>query len=504
MISKDTTPIPVRRRLRALPLVVLVVAAVVAMTALVALASTPLDVAGYLTHAYTGDHNVNEPTAVTAESKLWWHDGYWWGVLYSVEDNTYNIHRLDTTSQDWIDTGVLVDDRIGDPDSETDSGRRQARADALMDSAAGKLYIVSHRVHDQGRRNTVAENQARLRVYSYNSGSDSWTLDDGFPVSVNQDMTESVVLDKDDDGRLWVSYVSQHTDDSFYVYVNASAPGNAASWGTPFILPIGDAAMVDTDDLSALLAFEDAGGPKVAVMWSNQRAGHDKFYIAVRAAGAGDADDGWTLEESGLDSVLPFDGDDHINMKRAPNGDLLAVVKTDSTTPGEPLVGVVRRAANGTYSFHNVSMYGSQDTRPVMLVDSGNNEVHVYTISKTGGGNVCEHSAPLGTLAFTVDNCAPPPITCEGSAPELGVLGMAVAPVFIGDNDTICNIDNPTTTKQVVNADTGRVVLATDNVDKSYVHNAVDVPGTEPTPTTPVPTPDPDDPYKLYLPLVQN
>ena len=168
---------------------------------------------------------------------MWWHDGYWWGVLYSAGDNAYNIHRLDASSQDWIDTGVLVDDRVGDPDSETDSGRRQARADALMDSAADKLYIVSHRVHDQGRRNDTEVNQARLMVYSYDSNTGTWTLDDGFPVSVNRDMTESVVLDKDDAGRLWVSYVSQDTDNNFYVYVNASAPDDAASWGTPLSCP---------------------------------------------------------------------------------------------------------------------------------------------------------------------------------------------------------------------------------------------------------------------------
>ncbi len=512
MISKDTAPTPARWRRWLLPLVALAVAAAVALTALVALASTPLDVAGYLDHSYAGDHNINEPTAVSAESKLWWHDGYWWGVLYSAEDNAFNIHRLDAAAQEWIDTGVLVDERVGVPGG-TGGAVRQSRADVLWDAAAGELYIATHRAADAGRYNNNTDHHARLMIYSYADGA--WTQE-GDPVLINQNITESVVLDKDSTGRLWITFVSQpqgSSDTNDYVYVNASAPNDPTSWGTPFILPVGNERIVDGDDISALLAFEDDGGPKIAVMWSNQRDTFDRFYLAVREDDfAGDADEGWTLEP-GLTSAIPYDGDDHINMKRAPNGDLLAVVKTDSTTNGEPLVGVVRRASNGNYSFHEVSPVGSQDTRPVMLIDAVNNSVHVYTVSKTDGGNVCQHTAPLGTLAFTVDNCPPPPPSCEATPPELGLLRVALAPVFMGDNDTICHINNPTTTKQVITAEMGRVVLASDTDDEVYVHNGVDVPTPDPTPTVPGPTPTVPGPtpttpaptldYSLYLPAVR-
>jgi hypothetical protein len=451
-------------------LTVIGIVAVVALlaTTIVAIAATPLGVAGYLNHSYAPppDNTVSEPTGKGAESKLWWHDGIWWGVLFSPDAAAFTIHHLDMATNDWIDTGVLVDERI--------TGNA-ARADVLLDEAAGKLYIATHRKMDNASRVNTAANWARLMVYSYDDAGETWTVDSGYPVTINEDVTETLVLDKDSTGRLWITYVSRlggSTDRD--VYMNASAPNDPTTWGTPFVLPFAE-ARVAQDDISALVAFADNGGPKIGVMWSNQLVDPSKFYMAVRADSiSADVDEGWLLEPA-LNAAVPYRADDHIKLARAPGGVILAAVKTGETTPGNPLVGVIRRAADGAYSWHTVANHTTQDTRPTLLVDIGSNEVHVFTVSKEGGGNVCIQSAPLATVAFdpATYNCPPPP------AVEAELLGFdainAVEPdIFIGDLTTYVSINDPTTTKQMVTAAMGFVVLASDNVEQVYVHNRVE------------------------------
>jgi hypothetical protein len=476
------------RSLRRRAVLALVLVVALLTTTLIVMAATPLGVAGYLNHSYAPppENTVSEPTGKGAESKLWWHDGIWWGVLFSPAEEAFTIHRLDRTTHDWIDTGVLVDDRI------TGSA---ARADVLWDEAAGKLYIATHRKQDNASRVNQEVNWARLMVYSYDDATTSWTLDNGYPVTINQDVTETLVIDKDSTGRLWVTYVSRIPPTGAYqVYVNASAPNDPISWGTPFVLPFGQAT-VDQDDISALVAFADTGGPKIGVMWSNQRDGHNRFYMAVRPDSGGAANAGWSLEPA-LYTAVPYRGDDHIKLARAPGGVVLAAVKTGETTEGNPLVGVIKRAANGSYSWHTVANYTTQDTRPTMVVDTGSNQVHVFTVSKEGGGYICIQSAPLATVAFHQDtyNCPPAPPRPESVEREilgLDAINALTPPIFIGDNTTYVTINDPTTTKQMVTAEMGLVVLASDNVEKVYVHNAVGGPA-----------PPPAGDQLLYLPLI--
>ena len=73
------------------------------------IAATPLDV-GYLDFSY-GTTIKGEPTAEKPESKLWWNDGRWWGILYNDPAGAYHIYRLNWGTQEWEDTGVFVDNR---------------------------------------------------------------------------------------------------------------------------------------------------------------------------------------------------------------------------------------------------------------------------------------------------------------------------------------------------------------------------------------------------------
>src|SRR3954453_16218005 len=61
------------------------------------------------------------PTAAKTQSKLWFNDGVWWGILFDGSSEGYQIYRYDGARGSWNDTGTLVD------------ARNTSRADALWD-----------------------------------------------------------------------------------------------------------------------------------------------------------------------------------------------------------------------------------------------------------------------------------------------------------------------------------------------------------------------------------
>lgn len=445
-----------------LPLAFLV-ALVVPLALFAAPTAQPLDVAGYLGFSY-GDVVKEEPTARQNENKLWWHDGRWWAILYNDVTDTDQIYWLDLATHGWIDTGVPVDER------------GQARSDVLWDEEAGKLYVASHIKVENPTPATNEELWARLYRFSYNAGSRTYTLDGGYPVTINRERTETLVIDKDSTGRLWITFVSRETSQStdYQVYVNATT-GEDHLWGTPFPLPYAGAT-VDVDDISSLIAFTDNSGPKIGVMWSNQI--DDNFYFATHDDTAPPGG-GWTLDPPGLGVGYP--ADDHISLGKTQAGQVFAVVKAETVTPGDVLIGVVARDRDGSYSFHPTSPVGSVDTRPALAVHEQQGRVYVFTVSKTAGGQICMSSAaitsPLSVMAFPYENC-PTPVDVE--PPE----GLEL---FISSSG-YSNINNPTTAKHSATFASGIVVLASDDTNgRVYVHNHLDT----------------QLPYNLFLPAVR-
>ena len=408
---------------------------------------------GYEDFSY-GDTVKGDPSGEKPESKLWWNDGLWWAVLWNDAAGAYQIYWLDWGDQVWRPTGVTVDTRA------------KAKVDTMWDGATGKLYVATHIYTERGSEVKNAENFGRLYRFSYDAARRTYAPDPGFPVTVNRDKTETLVLAKDSQGRLWVAYVSRPNDKSLdpddrYVYVNASAPNDDLSWGTPVTLPVPitatDAVTVSEDDIATIIAFRDTGGtPKIGVMWTNGRT--KKLYFAVH-------DDtqpitaGWTLEEP----PLPADVsgvDDHINVKRVQAGSadrVLAAVKTlTPTTDTTPLIGLVVRDTDGSYTFVPYSTRADRDTRPIVVVDEDQNKAYVFVTGKPNGSKICYKAADLAatpTITFTAGDC--------GTS-------------FIEDDDDHKNeINNATSTKQNVNATTGLVVLATDDNHTLYVHNVM-------------------------------
>jgi hypothetical protein len=210
-------------------------------------ASEKIDI-GYRDFSYPLDTGSNSrPTGEKPESKLWFNEGAWWGVLWSTPGKAYRIHRLDRTTQDWLDTGTAVDDRL------------KSRVDVGWDGT--KLYVASHIYTGTGAPVMKESDRGRLYRFSYDAGTDTYTLDGGFPVLVTRGKSETLVLAKDSTGQLWVTYVENNQ-----VMVNHSVNGDDRTWATPFVLTGANANTLDKDDIASIIAYDG----HVGIMWSRQ------------------------------------------------------------------------------------------------------------------------------------------------------------------------------------------------------------------------------------------
>jgi hypothetical protein len=431
----------------------LIVLALAISAVVIANAGDQLDIAGYLDFSY-GTVVRDEPTAEKPESKLWWNDGFWWGILYNDAASEYHIYYLDWGEQNWVDTGTAVDDR------------EDSKSDALWDDNAKKLYVASHFWKSSPSHTSLENERARVYRYSYDQVTQTYTQDSGFPKIVNEDKTETLVLDKDSTGRLWVTFVGHDPDPSinplrYTVQVN-SATDDGATWGTQMRVPVpGFENDVHVDDISSLIAFTDDEGSKIGVMWSNQL--DDNFYFATHDDNA-DPANGWTLETV---DFSPYEvlSDDHINLAKSAGGQVFAAIKTGNTVDGDPQVGIIARDTDGSYSFHVFSDVGSNDTRPIVVVNSDENKVYLFVTSNPIGGRICYKTAvitaPLSNMAFSPGNCL-----------DSGEGGTA-AEFAIADSG-YDSMNNVTSTKQNVDDTTGLVVMASDDDNGSvYAHDSI-------------------------------
>jgi hypothetical protein len=382
---------------------------------------------GYRDFSYpprTGENS--EPTGEKPESKLWWNDGIWWGSLWSTSGNAYHIYRLNLATQSWIDTGTAIDDR------------RDSRADALWDGQ--KLYVASHIFAKNSGAPASSGQRGELFRYSYNSVTKSYSLDTGFPVEITGGESETLVIDKDSNGALWATWV-----ESRKVMVNHSLNGNDATWGVPYVLPVGSAADVNSDDISSVIAYSQ----HIGIMWSSQKGG-EAMYFAVHPDSA--PDNVWT-------NLLAYgvSGDDHLSLKSLEAdsaGNVFAAIKTSNSSA----VVVVLVCENNINRCKNASNWASHTvysstttspTRPIMVIDESNRELMVFTRnSDDGQEGIYYKIADMDNIQFPAGLGTP-------------FINLASDP----------QMNDPTSTKQNVNATTGLVVLASDSSTKYYVHN---------------------------------
>ena len=384
---------------------------------------------GYVDGATTGDGSA--ATGEKPESKLWWNDGSWWSVLFDTSSQTHHIFRLDRTSQQWLDTETVVDNRP------------KTRSDVLWDGA--KLYVASH-VRASSNASAAWGNQARLYRYSYQAETGTYTPDAGFPVQINNYSSETLTLDKDSTGVLWATWTMFSR-----VYVNRTTAGDAV-WGSQFQLPVTGANTLDADDISAVVSF----GTSIGVMWSNQAASAMYFAVHDDAAPAG----AWQASRTAIQG--PKSADDHINLKSVQadaSGRIFAAVKTGLdeagvTNSAPQILLLARDPATGDWSSASFGRISDCHTRPIVVLDSEHQTLYMFATAPDSG---CPYSGAVGTIfmkSSPMDNLSFP-------------LGRGI-PVIKDVSSP--NLNNVTSTKQSVDSTTGLVVMASNDNTQRYWH----------------------------------
>jgi hypothetical protein len=395
--------------------------------------------------SYAGD-GVKTPTADKAQSKLWFQDGSWWGLMWSASANSTKIHKLDAATQAWQETATVVD------------ARASARGDALWDAKTGKLYVVSGTtvLSEWGSppaQAQVTSGSAALHRFSYDATTKTYSRDAGFPVTLHRGSSESITVAKDSLGKLWVTYTVVSSDLSTRVYVNHSTTSDTA-WGTPFVLPTTNAD-VHHDDISAVTSFQ---GDKIGIMWSNQRIGHKRFYLATHQDGQ--PEKSWQTEVAygGGNNCSGGCANDHLNLKQLSSdgsGRLYAAIKTAKQTAGLTFVALLVRDGKGQWTSTQFGAVEDAHTRPMVMIDEENRQVYMFAIAPEAGGTLYYKKSSLDNVSFP-----PGPGT----------------PIISSSTDK--DINDPTSTKQNVNSQTGLVVLTASRTNARYWHARLDLGGT--------------------------
>jgi uncharacterized repeat protein (TIGR01451 family) len=383
------------------------------------LAGTPIDV-GWIDHSFAAAGVVN-PSAEKPQSKLWFQDGLWWGALYEPSASAFTIHRFDWATDTWINTSTVID------------AREDAYIDTLWDGS--RLYTISH-----GISSGTAADSAEVRRYSYNSLTQTYSLDAGFPVTVSTGGMEAAVIAKDSTNTLWITF-TQNGD----IYVSHSN-GADNIWVAPYILPFVSEADAQVDDISSIIRF---GGNKIGVMWSNQNT--EAFYFAVHVDGT--ADTLWTLE---IALQGPYIADDHINLKTDSAGRIYAAVKTSvgdnpAALPTESLVRLLVRQPSAAWAWYNVGRVSESHTRPLVLIDEATASIFVFATLPTGSstqGEIRYKESRMSSIAFV-----------EGAGTQF---------IYNSAHEFINNVSS---TKQNITCASGVLVIADDNGNNFYHHN---------------------------------
>ena len=366
---------------------------------------------------YPSDLNA-PPTADKDQSKLWFHSASWWGILVDAEGTGFRIHRLNWADQAWVDTGVVVDDRL------------TARADVLWTGA--HLFVAS-----AGSAARPSEH-VRLSRYTYAAGSGRHDLDAGFPVVLTERGVESLTISADSSDGLWVSYIVDG-----HVWIRHSSDAGL-TWTSPMRLAqAGDDVTVHT-----IVPYGDT----LAAVWSNQSEGTVSYATHV----SGEPPDAWSTPTTVVEGA--FLADDHVSARSldGPDGaSLFVMVKTSQDLqpdpdPTAPQMLLIEVRPDGDWHEHVVGRVRDRHTRPLLLIDEAERQLHIFVVAPFGKGSVYYKSTSADDIQLAPGQGAP-----FLDLPDHG------------------EITNPTSTKQNLTPQSGLIVLASDEETSQYVMGAL-------------------------------
>lgn len=311
-----------------------------------------VSVAGAAGFAITGS---GEGTGEKPQSKLWYNDGQWRGILKKLG---HGLHFYEFTGSDWV-LSQFVDASLG----------VGGTADVKWNGE--ELFVLAYSDHPQ------------LFAYTYDTALRVFNLRPGFPVPLPiADGSETMVLDQDSTGRLWATYEGGEGA----IYVCWSTSDDHREWAFPgLVIRTG----VDTDDISTLVAFDG----KIGVFWSDQ----DRDQYAFRIHRDDQLPEVW----DSVKTVKSGSGiaDDHLCLKADRLGNLYAVSKDVDNT----MRLHYRSVTTGSWTTKTGVISGT-GTRGIIQVAEADDTVYVpYTTWSSDDLHIILRKAKIGSWSFSTE-----------------------------------------------------------------------------------------------------
>jgi hypothetical protein len=361
---------------------------------------------------------TRSPTRHKPQSKLWYHDGLWWGVLVDEASGEFRIWWLNVGTHRWVDTGTLVDERSF------------ARQDVYSDG--DDLFVASGGANEDSARHAV-----EISRYRYDASRRIYTPVPDYPIRITPGGVDAVTITRDSTGAIWAAFVSLG-----HVRVVRSDP-SGLQWSDPFILP-GRHASVAADQ-ATIVSLDN----RVGVLWSNQEE-QGLFFATHRD---GDPLETWASTEEVLAGTQI--ADDHLSIRRLERADgvwIYAVAKTSldqslGRNQQLPQIVFLARSPAGTWSSYMVGRVADHHTRPILVLDAEHDQALVFLTSPFDGGEIYMKSSSLDRISFPLG--VGTPVITYGAVPK---------------------VNNATSTRDPVTSQTGLVVLAADDTAGKYLH----------------------------------
>ena len=354
-----------------------------------------------------------DATADKPQSKCWFHDGAWWCILFDGEAGSFFYRFVNGSWQKQTFPDALVYPLL------------RSRADVL--SKSDTLVVLAWEAREP-----------RLYKYTYAASLKRYELQNGFPVPIDiPPGHETLVMAQDSTGVLWIAFEREQR-----VWVFCSDAHDHHVWETE---GVEIAQGLKDDDIASIIGFEG----QIGVLWSNQKT--QSLYFRVHQDGTPKAQ--WQPTE--LVAEGGYVADDHINLACSTDGHLYAVTKTSVDDAEQPVNGPTQsqfilnvRNPSREWTMYDIEPV-SEDiglTRPIVVLDEANQEVNVFY--KRGDAIAYKRSS-MDSIDFS---------------------GRAMTALTVQG----VSLNNVTSTKQNLSAETGLMILATGNDNRTY-HRLFDI-----------------------------
>lgn len=357
--------------------------------------------------SFTGDSQFN-----SVHSQLWYNDGRWWGAF---SDRTAGIYFW-SLANGTVTKGAQILANVA------------AGPDTLWNGT--DLFLLIYET----------PSQAKFYKYSYSSGTKTYALVSGFPVTIPlTGLASALTFTQDSTGKLWATYTGTNNSAGVgdgKVHVIWTTSPDHLTWDTTGVV-LDTGLSVLLTEISAITPF---GGNKIGVTWTNQVTNE----IAFRFHLNGDPEATWSAKEV-VDSGAGH-ATEYMNLKGLPDGKVF-LGQLDNI--GNRHFYLFRRNAAGTWDpkIPVTRDAVSKPKNPLVLFDETNNDIYVayrdsgrssyvYFSRMNADSNVMPASCPMGAANVSnptstkqsVNGVSDLAIAARASSEVLSVFDLAAAP----------------------------------------------------------------------------